>query len=61
MLQSCQFGFDVRESSFEGFAADGAGGALVEDSFALEFEGVACESAGGLSGVGGILCEFGVG
>jgi hypothetical protein len=56
-----EFGFDFGESGLEGFAADGAGGALVENAFALDFQRLTLEGAGGFGGVDSILTRFGVG
>ena len=60
-LQRGELSFDFGECGFEGFAADGARGALVENAFALELKGLAFEGSGGPGGVGGILTELGVG
>jgi hypothetical protein len=60
-LEGGEFGFDFGEGGFEGFAADGAGGALVEDAVALEFESLALEAADGGCCVDGILTGFGFG
>ena len=57
-LVGAEFGLYIRESGFEGFAADGTGCALVEDALTLEFEGLAFELAGGEVGVDGILAGF---
>ncbi len=45
-----QFGFDVGEGGFEGAAANGIRGALIEDAFTLELEGHALAQAVGLGG-----------
>ncbi len=59
-LQRGQLRFDFGESSGERLAADRAGGTLVEDAFALEFERLALQLASGCSGAAGFI-GFGFG
>lgn len=55
-LERGEFSFDFGESGFEGFAADGARGAFVENALALQLESLALELA---SGACGSRTEFG--